>query len=74
MLRSTEIESILAAINELLLTRLKRDRSEADNQETTAIVREITQIRDKMLADPSYNPVERTHTIEKLLQRATSTI
>jgi hypothetical protein len=73
-MRSIEIEATLATTNELLLTRLSRDRSDAECEETAAIVREITQIRDKMLVDPYYDPTERTQMIEKMLQSAPTTI
>lgn len=72
--RSVEIESVLAATNALLLDRMSRDRSDEECEQTAAIVREIAQIRDRMLADPLYDPSERAQALEIFLQRREATI
>ena len=71
--RAAEIENALALTNELLLLRLRSDRSEAERRETMAAIVEITSIRNQMLMDHAYDPMEKTQAIEFSLQpRVTS--
>ena len=72
--RSAEIETALALTNELLLLRLRSDRSEAEHKETAAAIVEITSIRNQMLLDHAYDPMEKTQAIEFSLQNRTASI
>ena len=74
MARKQEIENALALTNELLLSRIRSDRSEDECRETAAAILEITSIRNQMLEDHAYDPMEKTQAIEFLLQRHATSI